>query len=254
VSLLIDDIKTWKDLVKWLRKEQEVPERIPVRATPSLDRIKSLLRSEEAITLPDAPLSGDQFLASLGILYVKEGYLAGRHIIPVILNGLLVAYEARDFTGQLKPKTLLLPRGSRVHSYLWNIDNIASGSSIIIVEGIKAAIAVMSYGYPSVVSSFGARLSSDQIALLMSKRPVEVVVAYDADVAGVAGSSEAVANILAWVAVYRVDLPGGTDPWDVSGDVWETCLKDKKKVLIAHRNREILNGIRELVHSTQFSS
>jgi len=115
VSLLIDDIKTWKDLVRWIGEEQEALERIPVRVSPSLDRIKSLLGSE-VVMLPDAPLSSNQFLASLGILYVKEGDFAGRHIISVELNGSLVAYEARDFTGRLVPKTLVAPRGAKVHS------------------------------------------------------------------------------------------------------------------------------------------
>jgi len=248
VSLLIDDIKTWKDLIRWLGEEQEALERIPVKATPSLDKIKSLFESADVVTLPDAPLSSNEFLASLGILYVKEGDFAGRHIIPVTLNGTLVAYEARDFMGQLVPKTLVAPRGARVHSYLWNIDNIVPDSSVIVVEGTKAAIAVMEFGFPNVVSSFGARLSADQIVLLMSKRPSEVVIAYDADIAGIVGSGEAATEMLAWVKVYEVGLPEGTDPWDVSKDVWEACLEAKKRVLIANRNREILSGIRKLVY------
>jgi len=249
VSLLIDGIRTWKDLVQWLGKEQEVLERVPIRATPSLDKIKSLLESVDAVALPDAPLSSNLSLASLGILYVKAGDLAGRHILPITQNGMLVAYEARDFMGQLVPKTLVAPRGVRIHSYLWNIDNIVPDSPVIVVEGTKAAIAVMEFGFPNVVSSFGARLSADQIVLLMSKRPSEVVIAYDADTAGVGGSSEASADMLAWAEVYEVRLPEGTDPWDVSKGTWEACLKAKKKVLVAHRNREILSGIRKLVYS-----
>lgn len=247
-SLVIDDIRTWKDLVKWLGEERMALERVPTRATPSLDRVKSLFGSADVVTLPDAPLSSNKLLASLGVLYVREGDLAGRHIVPIILDGVLVAYEARDFIGQLVPKTLVAPRGVRVHSYLWNIDNVVSGSSVIVVEGTKAAIAVMEFGFPNVVSSFGARLSADQIVLLMSKKPSEVIIAYDADTAGIIGSSEAATNMLAWTGVYQVALPEGTDPWDVSEGVWKTCLKARKRVLIAHRNREILSGIRKLVH------
>jgi len=245
VSAFVDEVQTWWDLIRWYTADIS-PARIPIRVTPPLDRVKELF-STPPVELPAADVSKDPFLASLGILYASSGRLAGRHIIPVTLRGTLIAYEARDFVGGTDPKVLILPPAIRIHSYLWNIDNVLSGSPIIVVEGVKDAIAVLKFGYPNVVSSFGAKLSSDQVVLLMTKQPPEVTVAYDADSAGAAGAREAVAEMLAWTEVYVVSLPTGSDPWDVTKDVWQDCLSSRERVSAESRNSMILSEFRERI-------
>ena len=247
VSLLVEGVANWQDLVLWFQSGTDAFEQTGFRVSPPVGKIRDLLHLDATVVLPKSSRSSDPFLASLGVLYAREGEFAGRHIIPVRLNGDLVAYEARDFTGGLVPKTLIMPRGVRIRSFLWNIDSIEPGSSVIIVEGIKGAIAVMDFGYLNVVSSFGAKLSADQVALLVSRHPREVIIAYDADDAGIEGSSEAVANMFAWTNVYCVNLPEGTDPWDVSKDCWNTCLDNKARVLATDRNRMALSALRERI-------
>lgn len=243
VTRLVDDVVSWRDLVRWYATE--IPaHKTPVRPSPSLDKIRSMLSTIQ-ISLPDATISEDPFLASLGVSYASEGSLAGRHIFPVKLYNKLVAFEARDFTGRLMPKTLALPRDVKIHSYLWNFDNIVPGLPIVVVEGTKGALAVLNHGYINTVSSFGAQLTSDQVILLMSKSPSEVIIAYDADSAGIEGADRAVINLLAWAKVSIMKLPEGTDPWDVSSTTWERCFEDRERVLVADRNKKLLKVLKD---------
>ena len=241
-NLLDPDIKLWSQLVKWYRDSGSEITRVPFKITPSLGRIQELLDFESrVVTLPDFPLSEDSFLASFGVRYAKEGGLKGRHVIPIHLNGALVAFEARDFNSKLNPKTLILPPLVNIHSYLWNIDNIESKKQVTVVEGIKGALAVIGFGFPSVVSSFGARLTSEQVSLLLSKTPTEIIVAYDADEAGELGALAAVSQLLAWFKVSKVALPKGKDPWDVTKKTWTACYKMREELSTTSKNEEVLN-------------
>lgn len=243
VSLLVDGVVSWRDLIRWYSTEIPI-HKTPVRPSPSLDKVRNMLSTVQ-VSLPDASISADPFLASLGIVYASEGSLAGRHIFPIRIYNKLVALEARDFTGKLVPKTLALPRNVKIHSYLWNFDNIVPGLPVVVVEGTKGALAVLNYGYINTVSSFGARLTSDQIILLMSKSPPEVIIAYDADAAGIDGADEAVVSLLAWTKVSVMKLPESTDPWDVSRAVWEQCFEDREQVLVADRNKKLLKALKD---------
>ena len=248
VSRLVAGVISWQDLEQWY-KEDLAPDKIPLRKTPPLREVSALVMSQTVVALPDALRSKDSFLATLGILYVREGRLAGRHIIPIRLNGELVAYEARDFSGGLTPKVLIQPQGVKVHSYLWNIDSIVPETPVIVVEGIKGAIAVIRFGYPNVVSSFGSKLSADQASLLLSKRPSEIIIVYDADAAGIVGAFDTTTNLVAWANLYKVTLPDGTDPWDVSLETWNSCLALKAEVHSDTRNRSLLDAFRrEVLH------
>lgn len=248
VSRLVDGVISWRDLEQWYA-EDLAPDKLPVRKSPPLSEIAALIMPSTVVALPDALRSKDPFLATLGILYIREGRMAGRHVIPITLNGELVAYEARAFSGGVTPKVLIQPQGVKVHSYLWNVDSIVPGAPVIVVEGIKGAIAVMRFGYPNVVSSFGSKLSADQVSLLLSKQPSEIIIAYDADTAGVEGAFDAITNLVAWTDLYTVTLPDGTDPWDVSQETWDNCLAQKAKVLSDTRNKFLLNDFRrEVLH------
>lgn len=246
VSRLVSGVISWQDLEQWYKEDLD-PDKVPLRKTPPLSEVSTLVMPKSVVTLPYAPWSKDPFLATLGILYVREGRLAGRHIIPIRINGELVAYEARDFSGGITPKVLIQPQGVKVHSYLWNIDSVVPETPVIVVEGIKGAIAVMRFGCPNVVSSFGSKLSADQASLLLSKRPSEIIIAYDADSAGIVGAFDATTNLVAWADLYQVTLPDGTDPWDVSLETWNNCLALKAEVRSDTRNRTLLDSFKQEV-------
>jgi hypothetical protein len=234
VSLLVDNIKTWNDLLKWFSSDDI--SRIPIKYSPPIHKIDELLHTNQEVVLPESSLSTEPLFAELGIRYAKEGKMMGRYIIPVTLNKQLIAYEARDFHSFLIPKTLIQPTDVKIHSYLWNYDELLTGLPIIIVEGIKGAIAVISFGHSNVVSSFGARLSSDQIVLLLAKRPTEIIVSYDADIAGNQGAENAISQLLAWTKVSRIYLPENCDPWDINKDIWAECLQNRE--FIDNKNRQ----------------
>jgi DNA primase len=223
------NIDSWAALVSWYNATEPTLVRLPRKYPPSLQKIKELL-TDNPVTLPESEPSKDPFLSMFGIRYVKRGQLVGRHIIPIYFDGELIAYEARCFTGQLSPKTLILPSDVKIHSFLWNYDNVLPSHPIILVEGIKDALAVMSFGYYNVVSSFGAQLSREQALLLLSKQPTEVIITYDADGAGDKGAEDAISYLLSWVHVSRVYLPRGTDPWDINTITWQRCFSSRKTI------------------------
>lgn len=241
VSSFVEEVKTMQDLVRWLGNA--LPMRVPVVRSLPVSRLRSLLDGK-AVRIPVTTASRNPLFLPFGIGYVENGALVGRHIIPIYFGDRLVAYEARDFTGRRLPKTVIQPPEVAIHSYLWNFDAIPQEASIIVVEGIKGAIALLSYGETNVVSSFGAQLSSDQVALLITKRPTEVVISYDADNAGALGASEAITQLLAWTTVSTVSLPTGCDPWDIAQETWQECYRDRTVITTADKNINALQSLK----------
>jgi len=246
VSSILDDITTWSAFQRWFY-DDSTPKRIPVIISPSLESILQLLEDTPSIVLPPSIPVDDPFLTSLGITFATSGVYAGRYIIPIYIQHTLVGFEARDFTSKMVPKTLALPVFIKIHSFLWNIDNIQRGEPIVVVEGIKGAIAVLKFGYPNVVSSFGAALSADQVVLLMMKRPSEVIIAYDGDPAGYSGSRSAIMGMLTWTTTSKVQLPLGTDPWDIDLSIWNTCLSNRQIITVDDLNNMVLCELEYLI-------
>jgi DNA primase len=246
-KILEPNIRTWSDLVRWYNTviNNDIPVRTPYKYSPPIHKVEELLNFEEEIVLPESELSKDPFLAEFSIRYTDKGRSRGRHIIPIMLDNKLIAYEARCFSGNLTPKTLILPVSVRIHSYLWNYDNLVNNLPIIVVEGIKGALAVISFGYFNVVSSFGAKLTGDQVMLLLTKTPTEVIVAYDGDSAGDLGADDAISQLLAWTKVSRVYLPKGTDPWDVEFDTWKDSVDNRVVIENQERQKEFLERFKE---------
>jgi len=229
VMSFIDEVTDYRSLQHWYEQGTSAISVNHVKPSPSPAQVKQRIATSlgESIELPKSMPSTDPFLSSLGISYIAEGQLAGRHLIPIIYQGKPIAFEARDFLGKMIPKTLILPPKVRIHSHLWNIDAISENTSIVVVEGIKDAIAVIRHGWFAAVSSFGARLSLDQISLLIQKKPKDITIAYDADKAGIAGTLEAAAQLFIWTRVYTLKLPDGCDPWDVTRPIWISSMKSR---------------------------
>jgi len=244
VSSLVEEVKSEADLVKFMHDGLGIFEKLPVVRAPGLEHIKDLLQGISSPRMPIAKKSQNPIFSPFDITYVTEGPLAGRHIIPIYFEGKIVAYEARDFTGRRMPKTLIQPPTVAIHSYLWNFDRLSPGEPVIVVEGIKGAIALLSYGEKNVVSSFGAKLSGIQAALLLKKEPTEVVLSYDADEAGFTGTQDAITSLLAWTKVSVVRLPDGCDPWDVTVQTWQECLQRRAYVRPEGKNTGIVHMLK----------
>ena len=245
VSSFVEGVKTERDLARWYG--DELVNLVPVRQTFTLSHLQRVLEGETPVRLPVSIKSQNPLFIPFEIGYVERGPMAGRHIIPVYFRGKLIGYEARDFTSRQTPKTLIQPPEVPIHSYLWNYDNVREGEPIIVVEGIKGAIALLSYGIKDVVSSFRAQLSTDQVFLLLAKHPTEVVIAYDSDSAGSAGTEEAISQLLAWVTVSVVKLPNSCDPWDILPGTWQTCFEARHLMTIPDKNAAVIKSLQALL-------
>jgi len=183
----------------------------------------------------DKILSDNFLLRRFGIKYIQTGVFAGRHLVPYFRNGVIFCYEARDFSSRLYPKVIALS-GSKIRDTLWNLDNITRQEPLLLVEGVKDALFMISYGYSNVVSSSGAGLSEKQSRLL--DQPGEnLIIMYDGDPAGWLGTIEVILkfrNITPLVA----GLPPQTDPASageviVHDSINNAVIVDSNKAVIA---------------------
>jgi len=128
-----------------------------------------------------------------GFRVVQEGFYAGRILIPVIYEGKVVSFVARDYTGLHKLKELSAsclsckrtlglescPAGSpeNVHAYFYNWDESSECEELFVVEGVFDALAVGK----GAIASFGKTLSKAQERLLVQRRPKCVYFMRDPD-------------------------------------------------------------------------
>jgi len=112
------------------------------------------------------------------------------------------------------PETMVFNKGNLLYGLNRAIDGIRSADQVIIVEGYLDVISCHQAGVTNVVASLGTALTRDQ-GKLLSRYTREVVMAYDADTAGVK------ATLKGWqllddlgCKVKVVNIPDGKDPDD----------------------------------------
>jgi DNA primase len=181
----------------------------------------------------------DSFLEERGIGYVtnvpiffkeaqsdKRSMFLNRILFPVYrtrVDGtkVMINIEARDMTGEQKPK-VLYPRKTTT-DYLYNWEFIDPSEPLIVVEGIKDLCKVWNVD-KNVVSTFGTNYGINQIELLKSAS--EVIFFIDNDAAGkkVLDKFDSVSD-----KEFSVALPPreGADPNDLSLMEIEKCLNER---------------------------
>ena len=195
----------------WCRLPQAfVP--VPAAGTPYWTRTKPSHLLEEAVafarrqwrlSVPD--------LVRWGVGYCTRGRYAWRLVIPVVLGGRLVAFQARTYRGG-EPKYLTSAHGKQgdpgaecgrpAEALLFNLDAVREGSDVILVEGPGDVMRIMWWeGGSSVggrgfsfrdrggasdetvgsvsIALLGTALTDEKTALLAAKRPGRVIVALD---------------------------------------------------------------------------
>jgi DNA primase len=111
----------------------------------------------------------------------KIYYTSNRLIIPVKdLNGKIISWQGRDITGKSFAK-YLFPPGFKGAEYVYNIDAIEPESYIIICEGVFDVFGWWQAGFKNTVATFGKKISKHQLALIKSKRPKVIYIAWDSD-------------------------------------------------------------------------
>jgi len=154
---------------------------------------------------------------SEGKLYDK---FPGRLIFPIFSpNGRVVAFAGRVLdpkeTGAKyinSPESLIYIKGRILYGLSFAKDDIRRLDKAIIVEGYMDLISLYQSGVKNVVAVSGTALTDDQVQLL-SRYTKNVVLLFDADVAGIKASMRSIEILLKRDMEIRVvSLPKGEDP------------------------------------------
>jgi len=154
---------------------------------------------------------------SEGKLYDK---FPGRLIFPIFSpNGRVVAFAGRVLdpkeTGAKyinSPESLIYIKGRILYGLSFAKDDIRRLDKAIIVEGYMDLISLYQSGVKNVVAVSGTALTDDQVQLL-SRYTKNVVLLFDADVAGIKASMRSIEILLKRdMEVRIVSLPKGEDP------------------------------------------
>ncbi len=152
-----------------------------------------------------------------GKLYDK---LPGRLIFPIFSpNGRVVAFAGRVLdpkdTGAKyinSPESLIYIKGRILYGLSFAKDDIRRLDKAIIVEGYMDLISLYQSGIKNVVAVSGTALTDDQVQLL-SRYTKNVVLLFDADVAGIKASMRSIEILLKRdMEIKIVSLPKGEDP------------------------------------------
>lgn len=152
-----------------------------------------------------------------GKLYDK---LAGRLIFPIFSpNGRVVAFagrvlDAKDTGAKYinSPESLIYIKGRILYGLSFAKDDIRRLDKAIIVEGYMDLISLYQSGIKNVVAVSGTALTDDQVQLL-SRYTKNVVLLFDADVAGIKASMRSIEILLKQdMEIKIVSLPKGEDP------------------------------------------
>lgn len=138
-----------------------------------------------------------------------------RIIIPVLLNGRVVTYQGRDWTGKSPRKYLAcLPEleGWPIKETLYGLDEAGDSQEVALMEGVTD---VWRWG-PGAVACFGVKHRPEQVRLL-ARRFDRVLVAFDPE-GGAKVQSRRILRELKelGVEVRRLLLPKGKDPGDMA--------------------------------------
>jgi DNA primase len=127
--------------------------------------------------------------------------------------GRFIWFEGR-YIGNLKKRKYYRPDGIFKTKVLFNYHKVKNKDCIVVVEGILDAMLLHCYGFGA-VCSFGARLSDEQVSMLVKFN--EVVIAFDLDDAGIDGYIEAKKKISGvGVEMSRVVFPRNKDVCDIT--------------------------------------
>ena len=152
-----------------------------------------------------------------GKLYDK---LPGRLIFPIFSpNGRVVAFAGRvldpkDTSAKYinSPESLIYIKGRILYGLSFAKDDIRRLDKTIIVEGYMDLIALYQSGIKNVVAVSGTAFTDEQVQLL-SRYTKNVVLLFDADIAGIKASMRSIEVLLKRdMEVKVVSLPKGEDP------------------------------------------
>jgi len=189
------------------------------------------------------------------LLYVNSGHYKGRLIIPIIWDGKIISFVARDLTSRserwqkiyaklIKEDTpiedikikqhkfgcskVLYPEGTPINKIFFNFDEAKKQKTVFLVEGVFDCMRLVSYGY-NAMAILGSRLSNFQYKEIV-KNFEKVYICLDNDVKedgrnpGQEAAQKILQNLEKFIYVKNVILPIGKDPDECTLDEFKQSL------------------------------
>lgn len=154
----------------------------------------------------------------------NEGHLfdkfSGRIIFPIYSpNGRVVGFggrilEKNEYAAKYlnSPESIIYTKGKILYGLSHAKDEIRRLNKVIMVEGYMDLISLFQNGIKNVVAVSGTALTDDQV-LLLSRYTKNVVLLFDADIAGVKASMRSIEILLRKDFEIKIaSLPKGEDP------------------------------------------
>jgi DNA primase len=154
----------------------------------------------------------------------NEGHLfdkfSGRIIFPIDSpNGRVVGFggrilEKNEYAAKYlnSPESIIYTKGKILYGLSHAKDEIRRLNKVIMVEGYMDLISLFQNGIKNVVAVSGTALTEDQV-LLLSRYTKNVVLLFDADIAGVKASMRSIEILLKKdFEIKMASLPKGEDP------------------------------------------
>lgn len=172
----------------------------------------------------------------------------GRVVFPIFdPSGRVIAYSGRilprasnsEFKPEAakylnSPETELFSKSHVLYGYSFAKNAIRKFNCSILVEGQIDVVLSHQAGYTNTVAVSGTALTENQLSLL-ARLSNNVVVAFDADRAGVSSAGKGIALALArGMDVKVAALPKGTDPADLvrsGAELWREVVRNAKHVI-----------------------
>lgn len=108
-------------------------------------------------------------------LKLRHWSFGKRVVFPVEVEGKLMGYLARDYTGKQIPKVLNSKGNFRSFS-IWNYDNVKNSDELVICEG---AISAIKCGIDRSIALLGKVATEGQVELLKRLKPKKVFICLD---------------------------------------------------------------------------
>ena len=153
--------------------------------------------------------------------YGGKGMMNGRVCFPIHnADNKLIAYSGRWASDSLPDDTskYLLPKGFEKSKVLFNLNRVIGMrkahpdlDTVVIVEGFWSVMRLYGEGIPC-VSTFGDSVSKDQIELLVKNGFKSVVLIFDGDEGGRAGTEQSLPLLAAKLFTKVINLEDGIKP------------------------------------------
>lgn len=154
---------------------------------------------------------------------------SNRIIIPIFYNKRFVGFNARALDVNQIPK--YLNSETDIKKYIFNYDNLERNKPLLICEGAFNCMSAWEKGFKNATATFGTSVSADQIKLITSLNPTEIIIGFDNDsnTAGNKASQKLAMMLKDFWDVYYLPLPLDKDINDLTKEEFFNIVNIKIK-------------------------